>query len=120
MLKMIHRVKYVIVDDLTRLARPLSGSFLNDYLKQRLQFAGIVILTVKNGEVDYANYMDCLVSDVQTHVVDNQLKIQTQKAKDAMMELKKNGYYPNQPKMFGIEYIGGKNGRSESFRNVPQ
>ena len=117
MLKMIHRVKYVIVDDLTRLARPLSGSFLNDYLKQRLQFAGIVILTVKNGEVDYANYMDCLVSDVQTHVVDNQLKIQTQKAKDAMMELKKNGYYPNQPKMFGIEYIGGK---ERAVRVIPE
>lgn len=109
MLEKLHKVRYIIVDDLTRLARPLSGSYLNDYLKQRFQQSGVLILTVKNGEVDYGNYMDCLVSDVQTHIVDNQLKIQTQKSRAALMELKKNGYYPTSPKMFGIEYTGGKN-----------
>lgn len=108
MLQMIRKVKYVIVDDLTRLARPVSGSFLQDYIKQELQTAGVVILTVKNGQIDYANYMDCLVSDVQTHIVDNQLKIQTQKSRDAMKEIKNEGYYPTGPKMFGIEYVGGK------------
>ena len=109
LLKNLHQVRYVIVDDLTRLARPLSGSYLNDYLKQKFQQAGVLLLTVKNGAVDFGNYMDCLVSDVQTHIVDNQLKIQTQKSRAAMMELKRNGYYPTSPKMFGIEYIGGKN-----------
>lgn len=108
LLKKLPQVKYVIVDDLTRLARPLSGSYLNDYLKQLFQQSGVMILTVKNGSMDYGNYMDCLVSDVQTHIVDNQLKIQTQKARAAILELKKNGYYPTSPKMFGIEYIGGK------------
>ena len=109
LLENLHKVRYVIVDDLTRLARPLSGSYLNDYLKQKFQQSGVLVLTVKNGAVDYGNYMDCLVSDVQTHIVDNQLKIQTQKSRAAMMELKRNGYYPTSPKMFGIEYIGGKN-----------
>ena len=104
----LHKVKYIIVDDLTRLARPLSGSFLNDYIKQNFQNANVIIVTVKNGPVDYGNYMDCLVSDVQTHVVDNQLRIQTQKTKDALKEIKDSGYYPTKPQMFGIEYIGGK------------
>ncbi|MBR2426060.1 MAG: recombinase family protein [Lentisphaeria bacterium] len=109
LLQKLSSVRYVIVDDLTRLARPLSGSYLNDYLKQLFQQSGVLLLTVKNGPMDYGNYMDCLVSDVQTHIVDNQLKIQTQKSRAALMELKRNGYYPTSPKMFGIEYIGGKN-----------
>lgn len=113
----LHKVKYIIVDDLTRLARPLSGSFLNDYIKQNFQNANVIIVTVKNGPVDYGNYMDCLVSDVQTHVVDNQLRIQTQKTKDALREIKDSGYYPTKTQMFGIEYIGGKD---REIRIIPE
>ncbi|MBO5307347.1 MAG: recombinase family protein [Lentisphaeria bacterium] len=113
----LHKVKYIIVDDLTRIARPLSGSFLNDYIKQNFQNSNVIIVTVKNGPVDYGNYMDCLVSDVQTHVVDNQLRIQTQKTIDALKEIKDNGYYPTRPQMFGIEYVGGK---EREIRVIPE
>lgn len=108
MFRELHKADVIVVDDLTRLARPLSGSFLNDYIKQQLLRSGsIIVHTVKNGPLDYANYMDCLVSDVQTHVVDNQLKIQTRKAKDALRKIKDSGYLPTGAKMFGIKYIGG-------------
>lgn len=111
------KVKYVIVDDLTRLARPVNGSFLQSYIKQKFNNAKVVIVAVKTGKIDFTNYVDCLVSDVQSHVVDNQLSIQTQKSKDAMIAIKNDGYYPTIPKMFGIEYIGGKN---REIRVIPE
>lgn len=97
---------YIIVDDLTRLARPVSGSFLQNLIQQKLVANHVKILTVKDGEVNYEDFCDRLMSDIQSTITDNQIRIQTQKSKDAMRKLRDEGIYPNMPKMFGIEYLG--------------
>lgn len=101
-------VDYVIVDDLTRIGRPLAGSFLQDFIMQRFMENNITIITVKNGVVDYNKFSDRLMSDLQSNINDNQILIQVQKSKDAMRKLKDSGYYPTEPKMFGIKYLGKK------------
>ena len=97
---------YIIVDDLTRLARPVSGSFLQNFIQQQLVANHVKILTVKDGEVNYEDFCDRLMSDIQSTITDNQIRIQTQKSKDAMRKLRDEGVYPNMPRMFGIEYLG--------------
>jgi len=97
---------YIIVDDLTRLARPVSGSFLQSLIQQKLVENHVRVLTVKDGEVNYEDFGDRLMSDIQSTITDNQIRIQTQKSRDAMRKLRDDGIYPNMPKMFGIEYLG--------------
>lgn len=99
-------ISYIIVDDLTRLARPVSGSYLQNFIQQRLVENHVKILTVKDGEINYEDFCDRLMSDIQSTITDNQIRIQTQKSKDAMRKLRDEGIYPNMPRMFGIEYLG--------------
>lgn len=100
-------LSYVIVDDLTRLARPVPGSFLQNVIQQRLVENHVKVLTVKDGEVDYEDFCDRLMSDIQSSITDNQIRIQGQKSKDALRKLRDDGIYPTMPRMFGIRYSSG-------------
>lgn len=101
-------VSYLIVDDLTRLARPVPGSFLQNVIQQRLVEGHVKVLTVKDGVIDYEDFCDRLMSDIQSSITDNQIRIQGQKSKDAMRKLRDDGIHPTMPRMFGIKYIGNK------------
>jgi len=101
-------ISYIIVDDLTRLARPVPGSFLQNVIQQRLVENHVKILTVKDGEIDYEDFCDRLMSDIQSSITDNQIRIQGQKSKDALRKLRDQGIYPTMPRMFGIRYSGNK------------
>ena len=101
-------VSFILVDDLTRLARPVAGSFLQNVIQQQLVDRHVKILTVKDGEVDLSDFCDRLMADIQASINDNQLRIQRKKAMDAMHKLKDEGIYPTMPKMFGIRYLGKK------------
>lgn len=107
-LEVLHNISYVIVDDLTRLARPVPGSFLQNVIQQRLVENHVKVLTVKDGVVDYEDFCDRLMSDIQSSITDNQIRIQGQKSKDALRKLRDDGIIPTMPKMFGIKYLGNK------------
>lgn len=77
----------VIVDDLTRLYRPLTNSFLESALTQFLIGKNIKLLTVKNGEVNLNSFNDNLINALQNRINDNQLAIQRKKSKDSMTRL---------------------------------
>ena len=105
--EVLPRISFVIVDDLTRLARPVPGSFLQNVIQQQLVANHVKVLTVKDGEVDYEDFCDRLMSDIQSSITDNQIRIQGQKSKDALRKLRNDGIYPTMPKMFGIKYSSG-------------
>ena len=108
LLRILPSISHIVVDDLTRLSRPVAGSFLQNYLFQQLTSNHITILCVKGGEVDWSDLGDRLLSDIQSSITDNQICIQSIKSHDALQKLKDSGYYPNAPKMFGIRYCGHK------------
>ena len=108
MFSRLNEVSFILVDDLTRLARPVAGSFLQNVIQQHFVEQHIKILTVKDGEVDLSDFCDRLMADIQASITDNQLRIQRKKAMDAMKKLKDDGIYPTMPKMFGVRYLGKK------------
>lgn len=81
----------LIVDDLTRLYRPLTNSFLESAITQFLLEKEIVLYTVKNGQVNLSNFADELISAMHNRINSNQLRIQQQKCKDSLKRLKDNG-----------------------------
>lgn len=104
----LEEVSYVVVDDLTRLARPVRGSFLQNIIQFQFMQQHITILSVKEGKVDYQDFGNRLLIDVQTSITDNQLAIQRKKSMDSMRLIKDDGYYPTMPRMFGVRYLGNR------------
>ena len=84
-------IDYIIVDDYTRLARPLTGSFLDAFITQMLFANGVKILTVKSGEIDLTSFNDSLITVIQNIINDNQIAIQRKKSKDGLKRLLDNG-----------------------------
>lgn len=89
--KLLPEVDYIIVDDYTRLARPLTGSFLDAILTQSLSANNIKVLTVKSGEIDLTAFNDSLITALQNRINDNQIAIQRKKSKDGLKRLKDAG-----------------------------
>lgn len=81
----------LIVDDLTRLYRPLTNSFLESAITQFLLEKEIVLYTVKNGQVNLSNFADELISAMHNRINSNQLRIQQQKCRDSLKRLKDSG-----------------------------
>lgn len=99
-------VDFIIVDDFTRIMRPLTNSFLEPFLIQKLRQYQIKILTVKNGLVNLESFSDTLVMSLQNQVNDNQLSIQRKKSKDALIALKNSGYRASGTNFRGYNYSG--------------
>ena len=81
----------IIVDDITRLYRPLTNSYLESALIQFLLGKEIKIYTVKNGELNLNSFNDTLINALQNRINDNQLALQRKKSKDSFKRLKDSG-----------------------------
>ena len=98
----------LIVYDLTRLYRPLQNSYLGQYVNNLLIHKNVQVISVKEGEKDFRNFSDNLLTSINSQVNDNQLAITREKSKKAMAKIQDSGYYSTAPRMYGIRYIGGK------------
>lgn len=87
----LSEIDYIIVDDFTRLARPLSGSFLESTIQQLLYTYNVKVLTVKNGEMDLNNFNDSLIATLQNRINDAQIAIQRKKSMDGLKKLRESG-----------------------------
>ena len=81
----------IYVDDITRLYRPLTNSYLESALVQFLLSKQVRIITVKTGEVNLSSFNDNLINALQNRINDNQLTIQRKKAKDSFKRLYNSG-----------------------------
>ena len=107
-LKVMMNVDFLLIYDLTRLYRPVQDSYLQSYINHKLNCSGVTLISMKEGEINFSNFTDSLVSSIKSQVNDNQIAITHEKAKKAMAQLQDDGYYPTMPKMYGIRYLGGK------------
>ena len=97
---------YVLVDDTTRLMRPLIGSFLESYIKQKFIDGNVQIRSVKNGTVDFKTFNSSFITSIEGQINDNQLRIQREKSKSALKKLKDSGYFPSGQKRYGYLHLG--------------
>ena len=81
----------IIVDDKTRLARSLNGSYLENCLIQILKSKQIKLLSVKEGQINFDDFGQQLVFNLQSSINSNQLETQRKKCKDSLKRLKDDG-----------------------------
>ena len=102
-------IDYILVYDVTRLYRPVTGSFLESHINQLLMMHGIKVMTLNQGVIDFGNFNDSLITALQNRINHEQIAIQRQKSKEALKNLKDSGVYlPSIHKKWGFDLGPGK------------
>ena len=89
----------LVIYDITRLYRPVTGSFLESYISQKL--GGTEIHSTK-GKIDLAAFGDGLIASITNRINDDQLKLQKEKSKLEIAKLRDAGRY------YGTAILGYK------------
>ena len=107
-LKLIDDVDFLFVYDITRLYRPVTGSFLEAYIHQMLISHNVKVRTL-SGVIDLSTFNDSLIMALQNRVNNEQLRTQIEKSKAALKKLKDSGeYHPGLCRMIGYRSSGIK------------
>ncbi len=97
-------IDYIIVDDITRLYRPLSRSFLESAVNQILIENHVQILQVKGGKLDLAQFDQQLVTMLKNQINDEQIAKQRQRSKEVLNKIRDSGIMPTGITAFALEY----------------
>ena len=67
-LGVLKNVDFVLLDDFTRLMRPLPSSYLESHVVQKLKSSGVKVWCVKGGISDLSNFADNLVASLISQI----------------------------------------------------
>ena len=104
LLKKLHQADFLIVDEITRLYRPLSNSFLESFINQKLIANRVSILQVKGGMIDLSLFDQHLITMLKNQINDDQIAKQRQKSIEVMAKIRDQGFMPTGPKAWGLNY----------------
>ena len=105
-LKTLSDIDYILCYDITRLYRPISGSFLESYVNQLLIVNNVKIMTVNNGVLDVGTFNDSLITALQNRINHEHIATCRRKSMAAFRKLRDSGYNCNGGKAFGLIYKG--------------
>ena len=103
-IKKLPEIDYVIVDDITRLYRPLTRSYLESAVNQSLIENNVQILQVKGGKLDLAQFDQQLVTMLRNQINDEQISKQRARSIEVLNNLRNSGIMPTGITAFGLEY----------------
>lgn len=86
---------YLIVDEMTRLYRPVTRSFLESYINEKLAGNGVKILQVKGGKIDLSKFDASLIQMLKNAIQDEAIANQKAKAAQQYKKLRASGFYGN-------------------------
>ena len=106
--QLLGTVDYLIVDEMTRLYRPVTRSFLESFVNQKLTENGVKILQCKGGRLDLTQFDQQLIQSLKNQIQDEAIANQKKKSQEQFRKLRDSGYQCNGAKMFGIRYLGNR------------
>ena len=106
--RLLKMTDYLIVDEMTRLYRPVTRSFLESYVNQKLAENDVKILQCKGGKLDLTQFDQQLIQTLKNQIQDEAIANQKKKSKEQFRKLRDSGYKCNGAKMFGIRYLGNR------------
>ena len=97
---------FLIVDEMTRLYRPVTRSFLESFVNQKLAGHQVKILQCKGGPLDLNQFDQQLIQTLKNQIQDEAIANQKKKSREQFRKMRDSGYKCNGAKMFGIRYLG--------------
>ena len=110
-LQKLSEVDFVLVNELTRLYRPINGSFLEGHINQLLKENEVKVLQVQGGTIDLSKFDQQLITLIKNQILYEDLQKKRQNSINAFRIKKDSGRLCSDAKMHGIRYLG--NGKIE-------
>ena len=110
-LQKLPEVDFVLVNELTRLYRPINGSFLESHINQHLKENNVKVLQVQGGTIDLSEFDQQLITLIKNQILYEDLQKKRQNSINAFRIKKDSGRLCSDAKMHGIRYLG--NGKIE-------
>ena len=107
----LSEVDFVLVNELTRLYRPINGSFLEGHINQLLKENNVKVLQVQGGTIDLSKFDQQLITLIKNQILYEDLQKKRQNSINAFRIKKDSGRLCSDAKMYGIRYLG--NGKIE-------
>ena len=106
--KHLKEADFIIVDEMTRLYRPVTRSFLESFVNQKLTEHSVQILQCKGGKLDLKQFDQQLIQMLKNQIQDEAIANQKKKSKEQFRKMRDAGLQCNGAKMFGIRYLGNR------------
>jgi len=104
-IKKLNEVDFIIVDDITRLYRPVAQSFLENYMNNLLTSNRVTIKQVKGGVIDLSKFDSALITMLRNMINDEQIANCKKKSMQALQARREKGLFANGGgKAFGTAY----------------
>lgn len=99
-------VNLLLVNEITRLYRPVVGSFLEIYINNFLRQNQIKIIQVQGGSIDLTRFDEHLINTIKNQILFEDLQKKRANSIAGIRARKDSGKLATMPKMFGIDYLG--------------
>lgn len=104
-LAMLSSADYLIVDESTRLYRPVTGSYLENYINNLLIANQVKILQCKGGNIDLTQFDQKVIQSLKNQLYDEQIAKGKIKSMQQLKARRDNGFFANGGgKAFGTFY----------------
>ena len=107
MMDRLQEVEFIVVDEITRLHRAASNSFLEQVLTYEITSSNVKIIQVKGGTLDLKSFDQNLIHILKTRINDEQIANQKRKSIESRKKLRDSGIFCN-VKFYGAVYDGNK------------
>ena len=99
-------IHVLIVNEITRLYRPVVGSFLEPFINNFLRQRNIKIIQVQGGSIDLSRFDEHLINMIKNQILFEDLQKKRANSIAGIRARKDSGKLATMPKMFGIDYLG--------------
>ena len=100
------RIDALIVNEITRLYRPVVGSFLEIFINNFLRKKRMKIIQVQGGCIDLNRFDEHLINTIKNQILFEDLQKKRANSIAGIRARKDSGKLATRPRMFGIDYLG--------------
>lgn len=102
----LKNVDVIIVNELTRLYRPVIGSFLEGYINCQLKENRVCVLQVQGGVIDLSKFDQLLITTIKNQILYDDIQKKRQNSINAFRIKRDSGKLCCGTRIFGIKYLG--------------
>lgn len=99
-------ISFLIVNEMTRLYRPVSNSFLETYINNLLRDHKITVYQVQGGKIDLSQFDQHLITMIKNQVLFEDLEKKRINSKIGKDHRRDSGKLPSGCQILGIDYLG--------------
>ena len=105
-IRKLPEIDLLLVNEMTRLYRPVNNSFLEDYIQNLLRKNHVTVLQVQGGKIDLNQFDQQLILALKNQILYDDLQKKRENSMKAFQNKRNSGKLCCGSRIFGINYLG--------------